>query len=63
MVKIFSLNERIAYLKKYGGYVMAYSTLQPGMQYFDMIGVGYLAYMVKGRTRFVLGDPVCARRK
>lgn len=39
---------------------MAYSTLQPDMRYFDMPGVGYMAYRQYCGTRFVLGDPVCA---
>lgn len=60
--KNFSLEERISYLKQYGSHCMAYSTLQPGMDYFDIPGIGYLAYMKKGKTRFVLGDPICAEK-
>jgi len=56
----FTPEERFDYLKQFGSHCMAYSTLQPGMQYFDLPGVGYLAYMTHGRTRFVLGEPICA---
>lgn len=62
MAQKFDLEERVHYLKQYGSHCMAYSTLQPGMQYFDMPGVGYLAFMICGGTRFVLGDPICAER-
>jgi lysylphosphatidylglycerol synthetase-like protein (DUF2156 family) len=61
MVKIFSYEERLSYLKKYGNFCIAYSTIQPGMQYFDIPQKGYLAYMVQGKKRFVLGDPICAK--
>jgi lysylphosphatidylglycerol synthetase-like protein (DUF2156 family) len=60
MVKIFSFEERLNYLKIYGGHCISYSTLQPGMRYLDLPGIGYIAYMKMGKTRFVLGDPICA---
>lgn len=60
MVKQFSIEERLWYLKEYGSFCMAFSTLQPGMRYVDLPGVGYLAYMKNGKTRVVLGDPICA---
>ena len=56
----FTPEERFEYLKQFGSHCMAYSTLQPGMEYFDLPAVGYLAYMTHGRTRFVLGEPICA---
>ncbi len=56
----FSLSERIQFLKEHGVHSQAFSTLQPGMQYFDMEGVGYIAYMRKWGKIFVLSDPVCA---
>ncbi|QSP96326.1 DUF2156 domain-containing protein [Marinobacter salinisoli] len=56
----FTFAERVNYLKKYGVHSQAFSTLQPGMQYFDMPGVGYIAYMRKWGGTFVLSDPVCA---
>ena len=56
----FDMAERLAYLRRFGGQALSYSTLQPEMDYFDVDGVGYLAYQVKFGRRFVLGDPVCA---
>ena len=56
----FSFPERIRYLKQFGSHSQAFSTLQPGMQYFDLAGIGYLAYMRKWGGVFVLSDPVCA---
>lgn len=45
---------------RYGGFTLAYATLQPGMKHFQAHG-GYLAYdECDGRT-FVLGDPVAPR--
>jgi len=55
----FSLDERNAYLKRYGNHCMSFSAMQPGMHYFDMPGVGYIAFKVQWGTRFVLSDPVC----
>ncbi|MEP0001378.1 DUF2156 domain-containing protein, partial [Marinobacter sp.] len=56
----FTFAERINYLKKYGTHSQSFSTLQPEMQYFDVPGVGYLAYMRKWGGTFVLSDPVTA---
>ncbi|MDF0751966.1 DUF2156 domain-containing protein [Marinobacter sp. 71-i] len=56
----FTFPERISYLKKYGTHSQSFSTLQPGMQYFDVPGMGYLAYMRKWGGTFVLSDPVTA---
>lgn len=56
----FTFPERVGYLKKYGTHSQSFSTLQPGMQYFDVPGVGYVAYMRKWGGTFVLSDPVCA---
>ncbi|MFP4402958.1 MAG: DUF2156 domain-containing protein [Candidatus Woesearchaeota archaeon] len=56
----FSLEERMEYLKEYGSHCMAYSTLQPGMQYFDVKDKGYIAYKKTGNKLFVLGNPVCS---
>jgi len=60
MTSVFAHEERLSYLEKYGSHCLAYSTLQPGMDYFDLPGVGYVAYMPKWGTRYVLTDPVCA---
>ncbi|MDM8006232.1 MAG: DUF2156 domain-containing protein [Phycisphaerae bacterium] len=56
----FAFQQRLDYLRQFGTHCMAYSTLQPGMRYYDMPGVGYIAYRQYCGTRFVLGDPVCA---
>lgn len=57
----FNLSERIAYLKRHGGHVLSFCTMQPDMRYFDMPGIGYISYMKSfiGKP-FILGDPICA---
>ena len=50
---------RVACLKQFGSHSMSFSTLQPDMSYFDMPGVGYIAYARHWGLRFVLSDPVC----
>ncbi len=55
----FSFEERISYLKEYGSHCMSFSSLQSGIQYFDMPGIGYIAYEQKWGFRAVLSDPVC----
>ena len=56
----FSFSERIACLKNFGTHSQSFSTLQPGMQYFDVPELGYIAYMRKWGGTFVLSDPVSA---
>lgn len=56
----FTFSERVDYLKKYGAHSQSFSTLQPGMDYFDMPGVGYIGFMRKWGMTFVLSDPVTA---
>lgn len=55
----FSFEERLTYLKEYGSHCMSFSALQPGIQYFDMPGIGYIAYEQKWGLRAVLSNPVC----
>ena len=55
-----TFGERVNMLKQYGGHSQSFSTLQPGMHYFDVPGVGYIGYMKKWGMNFVLSDPVCA---
>lgn len=55
----FSEEERIHWLEAYGGHCMSYSTLQPNMQYFDLPGVGFIAYRDALGERVVLSDPIC----
>lgn len=57
---VFTLTERIAFLKKYGRHSMAFSALQPKMCYFDLVGIGYIAYRKQWGTVIGLGDPICA---
>jgi len=56
----FTFSERIEFLKKFGRHSMAFSALQPQMRYFDLEGVGYIAYRKKWGDVVCLGDPVCA---
>jgi phosphatidylglycerol lysyltransferase len=58
----FTREERFEYLKQFGSHCISYATLQPGMEYFDVPGMGYLAFMTRGRRHFILGEPVCAGR-
>ncbi len=51
---------RIACLKQFGAHSMAFSTMQPDMSYFDVPGMGYVAYAHHMGMRFALADPVCA---
>lgn len=55
----FSFEERMEYMQKYGSHCMSFSTLQPGMKFFDVPGKGFIAYMQKWGTRMVLSDPIC----
>jgi lysylphosphatidylglycerol synthetase-like protein (DUF2156 family) len=50
---------RVACLKQFGSHSMSFSTLQPDMSYFDLPGIGYIAYARHWGLRFVLADPVC----
>jgi len=57
---VFTLTERISYLKQYGRHSMSFSALQADMSYFDLEGVGYIAFRKQWGTVVCLGDPVCA---
>jgi len=58
-VDFFTFEERLAYLKRFGNHCMSFSTLQQGMHYFDVPGVGYIAFKEKWGNRLTLADPVC----
>lgn len=58
----FTFEERISYLRMYGAHCMSFSTLQPNMHYFDLPGVGFIAYSQKWGTRYALADPVCHQK-
>jgi phosphatidylglycerol lysyltransferase len=55
----FSFEERMKYMRKYGSHCMSFSTLQPGMNFFDVPGKGFIAYMQKWGSHMVLSDPIC----
>lgn len=54
------LARRVAWLKQYGSHPMSFSTMQPDMAYFELPGVGYIAYAHYWGMQFALADPVCA---
>jgi phosphatidylglycerol lysyltransferase len=56
---VFSFEERMTYMKNYGSHCMSFSTLQPGMKFFDVPGKGFVAYMQKWGSQMVLSDPIC----
>lgn len=58
-IDMFSQEERVSYFKKYGNHCMSFSQFQPNMSFFDISGIGYIAYMKKWGARYVLADPVC----
>jgi phosphatidylglycerol lysyltransferase len=55
----FTFEERLEYLREYGGHCMSFSTLQPQMRFFDMPGKGFIAYRTLWGASLVLSDPVC----
>ena len=61
------MNQLNPYLEQHGSHCMAYTSLEAGLEYFVVEGMGYIAYISfkhffwawKGR-KVVLADPVCA---
>ncbi len=58
--------EILPYLKQYGKYSMAYTSLEPEMEYFVVEGIGYMAYIsfkhwfwARQERKVVLADPLC----
>ena len=56
----------VPYLEKYGSHCMAYTSLEPDMEYFIEEGVGYIAYIsfkhwfwAWKERKIILADPVC----
>jgi phosphatidylglycerol lysyltransferase len=50
-------------LHRYGGFALAMSTMQPGLEHFSLPGIGSLAYhpaLGPGHSALALGDPLCA---
>ncbi|MEW9900179.1 DUF2156 domain-containing protein [Chitinivorax sp. PXF-14] len=58
-ISTFSHGERVAYLMEHGVHSQSFSTMQSDMEYFDVPGIGYIAYARYWGMQFVLGDPVC----
>lgn len=58
-IKHLDMARRVACLKQFGNHPMAFSTMQPDMSYFEVPGVGYIAYAQYWGMRFSLADPVC----
>ncbi|MFA0811813.1 DUF2156 domain-containing protein [Microbulbifer epialgicus] len=56
---IFSLPERVFYFKQFGHHSMSYTTLQSGLEYFDVPKLGYIAYKNKWGVNASIGDPIC----
>lgn len=55
-----STTGRVELLRAHGADPIAYSTLQPGLEYFDT-SYGYLAYARAAGFALTLGPPICAR--
>lgn len=55
----FCLDERAGYLRAFGRHSQSFTTLQPGLSYFDMPGVGYIAFAEKWGMTYAFADPVC----
>jgi phosphatidylglycerol lysyltransferase len=53
------ISSRAACLKQFGSHSMSFSTMQPDMSYFEMPGIGYIAYAQYWGMKFTLADPVC----
>lgn len=59
--------ELIPYLEQYGSHCMAYTSLEPGLEYFLLEGIGYIAFKrfkdwfwaIQERI-IVLADPICS---
>jgi phosphatidylglycerol lysyltransferase len=62
-----SLSSLQKYLQQHGSHCMAYTSLEPQMDYFILEGVGYIAFIhfkhflwSRKERQIVLADPVCA---
>ena len=58
----------IPYIEKYGSHCMAYTSLEPNMEYFIEDGMGYIAYIsfkhwfwARRERKVVLADPICSK--
>lgn len=58
-INLFSLEERKEYLTMHGQYSISFSTIQQGMSYYDIDGIGYIAFRETFLSRIhILGNPV-----
>ena len=51
------------YLRQFGAHSLAYSTMQPNLEYFLCDNIGYVAFRKWRGFTFVLGNPVCDARR
>lgn len=61
-LKTVVVDQRLAFLKKYGSSFLAYSSLQDGLDYYTKEDCGYIPYSLIGKGNIVpvsLGDPIC----
>ncbi|MEZ4576612.1 MAG: hypothetical protein R2875_00990 [Desulfobacterales bacterium] len=49
----------MTYMKKYGSHCMSFSTLQPGMRFFDLPGKDLSLICRNGAARWCWPDPIC----
>jgi len=55
----FNFDQRMSYMRAFGNHCMSFSTLQPGMEFFDVPGKGFIAHRPIWGAQLVLSDPVC----
>ena len=60
MSHLFEAQQRLIFLREYGSQPLAYSTLQPGLSYFDLPDIGFIAYLKFRGHCYALGDPICS---
>ncbi len=57
-LNLFRDEERFSFVRQFGSHLLSFTALQSGMEYFDIPGVGFLAFRRKWGKCIVLGDPV-----
>ena len=58
-ISVFSFEERMNYIRTYGSHCMSFSTIQPGMEFFDVPNKGFIAFKKRWGSQMVLSDPIC----
>ncbi|MFH1053067.1 MAG: DUF2156 domain-containing protein [Candidatus Woesearchaeota archaeon] len=56
---VLERDPRIKYLRDFGSNVMDYSTLQRGLDYLMVDGMGYIAFRLDKERAFTIADPIC----